>query len=59
MTGKLTWIYPKHQPLHESKYTLGSAPRPVTVVKDLPFGLIGASYYSPFGTVTGWGQFPT
>ena len=33
-------------------------PRPVTVVKDLPFGLIGTSYYPPFGTVTGWGQFP-
>ena len=37
---------------------VGFCPRPVTVVKDLPFGLIGASYYPPFGTVAGWGQFP-
>ena len=34
---------------------IGFCPRPV---KDLPFGLIGASYYPPFGTVTGCGQFP-
>ena len=37
---------------------VGFCPRPVTVVKDLPFGLIGTSYYPPFGTATGWGQFP-
>ena len=36
---------------------LGFCPRPVTVVKDLPFGSIHPSYQSCFGTVTVWGVF--